>query len=301
MLVTEFRSKIHVTLGLLVCLLAASSTSAHDLFLRPASYHWELGEVPKILVFDGTFYESIYSVPRSSVDQLELLSPTGKSIHDTLTWATVKPNSSLWRSGKKSKGALAGVELRHTSAFEIKPEAEGSHLIGLTLREFRVALSVEDFSEYVDTEVAGDIDPAKYGFSDPGAIVRERFTKCAKTLIQVGKSTTDEAMKPMGLLVEIVPESHPARAQPGDVLHFQLLEEGRPIPNQPVIIGRKMNKVTEKEASHLVLRSNKEGLISLPVTHSGVWWLKFIRLQPTPEGDPMDFFSRWASLTFEIQ
>ncbi|MCZ6673574.1 MAG: DUF4198 domain-containing protein [Verrucomicrobia bacterium] len=272
----------------------------HDLFLRPEAYRIDPKDAVKILVFDGTFDESVYPVPRGSVDKLEM-----SGSHDRITlpidsWERVRSGSKIWRATQKTAGILGGTNLTHTSSFVVTPSTEGSHTIVLTLYEFRVALSLEDFTGYLRGEAANEMDLSIYGFSNPTESIKERFTKVAKTIVHVGDKLSDDVTKPLGLLVEIVPMSNPGTAKKGDTLEFQILEEGKPLINQSVVVGRKMGFFKDSDSSKIVLHSNDKGIVSLPITHPGVWWLKFILLQPAPEDDAMDFFSRWSSLTFEV-
>ncbi len=269
---------------------------SHDVFLKPASYHVETGSQAEIIVCDGSFNESVYAITTGSVSDLQVLTPDGLRSVDTSSWDSVKQDSPLWKLAKKRRGTLGGANLKLTSSFNYTPEKSGSHVLGLTLYEFRVAIELDHFVKYLKEEAGQDWDMAAYGFTEPKDIVRERFTKTAKSIVQAGGEESPYINEPMGLLVEIVPKDSMSSSKVGDILSFQLFEEGAPLPNQPVIIGRKGDPDL-----HLVVTSDSDGMVSLPITHADVWFLKFIHILPAPEDDPIDFFSRWASLTFEIQ
>ena len=266
----------------------------HDVFLRPASYELKPGTETDIVIFDGSFPESIYSLTTSSVNRLEVSDPSGVRYADIGSLESIKKQSPLWKLTKKRTSALGGADLSLSSSFKYKSDLKGSHVLGLTLREFRVAIELEDFLDYLEKEVALEWDMSKFGFTDPKDIIRERYTKTAKTVINVG-SPSMHATRPMGLLVEIVPQTHPLLTKVGEDIQFQLLEEGEPLVGQSIIIGHKDDK-----GLRIVLSSNNEGMVTLPITRTGVWWTKFIHIEPAPEDDPMDFVSRWASLTFEV-
>lgn len=268
---------------------------SHDVYLKPSSYEVKLGKETEVIVFDGSFDESVYAITTGSVSELQVFNSDGISSVDTSSWDEVGRKSSLWKLAKKRNGTLSGTDLKLTSSFKYSPDKPGSHVLGLTLYEFRVAIDLDHFITYLKEEVGLVWDMKAYGFTEPDDIVRERFTKTAKTIVNVDGRVSNHALEPMGLLVEIVPLAHPSKTKVGETLSFQLLEDGEPLANHPAIIGRK-----DDANLHLVLESNNEGIVTLPITESDVWWIKFIRIQETPEDDPMDFFSRWASLTFEI-
>ena len=281
-------------------ILLSPITHAHDAFLRPSAYDVKQGEEVEVIVFDGDFDKSVYAITTSSVDHLQISNSNGIQIADTGSWSAVEKDSELWAETKKKGGILSGVDLTHTSSFKFNPDSTGSHVLGLTIYEFRVAFSLEEFIEYLKSEAALDWDMSTHGFTDPKELVRERYTKTAKTIITVGNEVSLHATEPMGLLVEIVPLTHPSKARVGEKLQFRLLEEGKPLANHPVIVGRKDGLDPGLKDDRLILQSDSEGIVTLPVSKSGVWYMKFIKLAPAPENDRMDFFSRWASLTFEI-
>lgn len=276
--------------------LTAPLVWAHDVFLKPASYEIGVDKETEVIVFDGSFAESVYSITTGSVSKLQVVDSDGLRSVDTSSWGSVEKSSPLWKLAKNRNGTLSGTNLDLTSSFEYSADKRGSHVLGLTLYEFRVAIDLEHFVTYLKEEAGHVWDMEAYGFTKPDDIIRERFTKTAKAIINVARQVSDHALEPMGLLVEIVPLTHPSKTKVGESLSFQLIEDGEPLTNHPVIIGRK-----DDSDLHLVLHSDDEGIVELAVTASDVWWIKFIRILKAPEDDPMDFFSRWASLTFEIE
>ncbi len=268
---------------------------AHDVYLKPTSYETETGQETEVIVFDGSFAESVYAITTGSVSELQVADAGGTSSIDTSSWDSVEKKSPLWKLARKRSGTLSGTNLKLTSSFKYSPDKPGSHVLGLSLYEFRVAMNLEDFVTYLEEEAGQTLDLEALGFTEPDDVIRERFTKTAKTIINVDGEVSSHALEPMGLLVEIVPLEHPATTEVGQSLSFRLFEEGEPLTDHPVIIGRKGDSDL-----HLVLLSDDKGIVTLPITATDVWWLKLIRIQPAPEDDPMDFYSRWASLTFEI-
>jgi hypothetical protein len=276
------------------------SLLGHDLFLRPETYRSNPDTLVNILVFNGSFDESVSTLQPGSVQKTEMRGPLKQEKLDTSSWESVEAGSKLWRASQQTAGLLGGTNLKHTSSFSMTPGDQGSYVIGMTLKAYRIALNQEPFIEYLKTDAYSDIELADYGFDSPSDLVRERYTKLAKTIIQVGDKISDEVTEPLGLLVEIVPMTNPASVHKGEVLQFRLLKGGEPLINQAVVVGRKTGAFADSEESKLIIHSDDKGVLSLPITHRGNWWLKFIHLEAAPEEDTMDFNSLWASLTFEI-
>ncbi len=47
-------------------------------------------------------------------------------------------------------------------------------------------------------------------------------------------------------------------------------------------------------------RSNAQGVASIPLTTAGVWYIKFINMAKLASG-PVNYESKWATLTFEVR
>jgi hypothetical protein len=46
-------------------------------------------------------------------------------------------------------------------------------------------------------------------------------------------------------------------------------------------------------------RADAAGVVRVPITRRGKWYVKFIRMEPVK--DSVDYESKWASLTFEVR
>ena len=136
--------------------------------------------------------------------------------------------------------------------------------------------------------------------TNPTDVIKERYTKFAKTIVQVGKTISDNVTKPVGHRVEIVPTQNPAQTKKGGTLTFLILMNGDPLPDQNVVFGREPGAFKNPEDTILVIKSDSQGMLNLPITHEGLWWVHFINIQPADEDDEMDFVSLWSSLTFRI-
>jgi hypothetical protein len=282
-------------------LLGSPILLGHDLFLEPTAYTTRPKDELRILVYNGSFPQSINPISRSVVEELVSHGPSGKKALTSTSWEETDAGERYWRSFLKTARKTGEVDLSHTSNFEMTLPEPGSHVVGISLYASRIALEPADFLEYLATEAYCEISLPDYGITEQDDFVRERYTKTAKTIIQTGDQPSDAATTPLGLVAEIVPLANPALIRKGDELKLSIRFEGKPLAGQTIAVGRKQETLQQSDEDRTMLVSDQAGIITLPVTHSGVWWLKFIHLRPAPKEDSMDFESFWGTLTFEIK
>ena len=270
--------------------------AAHDLFLRPNSYSPSPNSTNQIVVFNGSFAESMNTVPESLVDVIYLGKSSDIVELPTEGWHETDSKTDLLRSLFKSNS----INLENTNRFELPKAQTGTLALGVSLFPSRIAMERDEFLDYLKTEAYLEIDLDEFGFSEPDDIIRERYLKTAKTLIQIGNQKSNNVTEPLGQIIEIVPLTHPGNIKAGDTLDFQILLEGESLADQPVATGMQHKSATRTDEERTLLTSNENGVISLPILRTGTYWMKLIHLRTAPEEDSMDFNSYWASLTFEI-
>jgi len=280
-----------------------SLSSGHQLYLQPDEYKTPNAEDLNIWVYDGSFDRSTWAVKTTQIITLEAHGPTGSQSIDQETWEVTKAGSKFWRAQQNFLGSLGARYIRYSSSFTIQPKVEGSYVIGLNITPGRIAMEREAYIHYLEKEAFSSFHLDDLPQAQDKEMFREQFKKSAKTIVQSGARITDNVLQPIGLMAEILPTVHPARIKVGDVVDLMILLNGNPLPGQNVLAGPKAGMFSNSEESGTVYTSNEAGIISLPITEPGTWWLKFIHLQPVSmdEGvDKVDFVSNWGSLTFEV-
>lgn len=277
------------------------STVAHETLLRPPSHNLDVGDFIRIAVFVGNFDRSVYAIGEDRVVQLNLHTDNGHSAIPTKGWELVHSGTKLWETRQRVAAKLGGTDLRDSASFPFTVKKEGTHVIGLECLSSRVALELPKFQKYLDTEAYKDVDMAALGFTEDSDIVLEKFQKLAKTIIQVGDSVTDNVTQPIGLSVEIVPMSNPSRLKKGDKLDLKILHQGNPLEGQSVVVGWKPGAFKQSMDTVVVYKTDVDGIVTIPLDRTGIWWANFILLEPTEEHEELDFESLWSSLTFQIQ
>lgn len=161
-------------------------------------------------------------------------------------------------------------------------------------------LPAERFNSYLRAEGLEGILSLRQdsGASDqPG---REAYSRCAKALLWVGddppaKGDSNHHNKPVGLTLELLPETNPYRLQAPASLTVQLLYEGQPVTGALVMA---LNKSAPNEVQRV--QSGPDGRADFVLRRSGLWLVKTVHMVPAAAQAPEDWRSYWASLTFEL-
>jgi hypothetical protein len=123
----------------------------------------------------------------------------------------------------------------------------------------------------------------------------EAYSRCAKTLVQVGEPGGGDVVT--GMPIELVAEMNPYAAAEIDAaeLPVLLLWQGEPLADSQIMIFLKGS-----ESEPTKVRTGGNGIANIPITESGVYLLNAVHIIPWDE-QPLDaWHSYWASLTFEI-
>jgi hypothetical protein len=97
---------------------------------------------------------------------------------------------------------------------------------------------------------------------------RETYVKCAKTFVGVGHAQGDRSWAtPVGLALELVPDSDPTTIRAGESLRLKLLRNGTAVAGQPV--------AAQRAGGEPVLRqTDAEGGVLFALDHAGPWLVK---------------------------
>ena len=161
-------------------------------------------------------------------------------------------------------------------------------------------LPAEQFNSYLQAEGLAGILSARQeaGTSDqPG---KEAYSRCAKSLLWVdgdqpaaGDSTFHN--KPVGLTLELLPETNPYQMTAPTPLTVRLLYEGRPVTG---VLVMALNQSAPNEVQRA--QSGPDGRAEFNLRRAGLWLVKAVHMVPAAAPAPEDWRSYWASLTFEL-
>ncbi len=173
---------------------------------------------------------------------------------------------------------------------------EGLHIVSLVSTDAKSDLPSIRFNDYIKVEGLTPALDARTRAGKMNANGRELYSRRAKVLVQVGRSSpTDDAIatRPIGLTLEIVPLRNPYSLGPDHVLPVQILYEGRPLPGALV----KLTSLEFDDRPLRMARSDANGRVSFGVPPVGDWLVNVIWTKAIASRDA-DFQTTFSSLTF---
>jgi uncharacterized GH25 family protein len=127
-----------------------------------------------------------------------------------------------------------------------------------------------------------------------------REQQFAKALIVVGTPKA-EAVKPVGLPIEVVPVEGPSAWRSGGMLRFRALCDKKPLAHQEVLATRVGFR--PQGAWCFAAETDEEGMVSVPVKEAGTWVLRVERrkLAQGKNRDQYDYDALLGTLVLEVQ
>ncbi len=122
----------------------------------------------------------------------------------------------------------------------------------------------------------------------------ERYTRCAKALVQVGPVDPADGDVRTGMPLELVAEANP-HAPGVDMLPVTLIWRGAPVANRRINIFRDDGVVTRTTAT-----TDATGRALIPLSGDGEYLLNAVVLRAVDD-TPVVWDSHWATLSFRLQ
>lgn len=250
----------------------ASAVSAHDFWLEPSDYRLPAGELVQLRFLVGEQLEGA-DMPRREERIVRFVDRGPSATTDV-----------LGRDG-------------HSPAGLLRPREAGWHVIGYESTASWIELDASRFEAYLREEGLEHVIATRTAAGEAHAAGRERYARCAKTLLAVGEPPVQGADLPLGLTFELVAE--------GDALESPASNEGcfralfRGVPLEGVLVVALWQEATQGLATSSA-RSDAEGRVTLSLPQEGKLLVKAVHMAPVTDDDPdADWESFWASLTFQ--
>jgi len=259
----------------ILVMISATLLLAHDLFLKLDTYFVPPNTPIRVAVLNGTFAKSEGAVTADRLLDLSVVGPTQRR--------------AIARDAWKPAGDTTWLALRTA--------ASGTYLIGASLKPRQIALSAEDFNNYLKEDGLPDVLEARSRAGELGRAAREQYQKHVKALFQVGDTRTNGFRAVLGYPAEVVPMQNPYALRLGETLAVRVLVDGKPVGNQLVIAGGERGGQGMKEVQ---TRSDSAGVARFELDGAGKWYIKFIHMVPVAR-DSVNYESKWATLTFEMR
>ncbi|MCR9146082.1 MAG: DUF4198 domain-containing protein [Rhodobacteraceae bacterium] len=181
-------------------------------------------------------------------------------------------------------------------AAQIRTDTEGLHVLAYHSNASTLTFStMEKFVSYIAYEGNHWALEAHRAAGLPETGFKERYTRNAKALVQVGKVRPGDGDRALGLPVELIAQAHPADLDKGDSLPVLLLWQGEPLTGQRINI---FTKGAEGPPPYVV--TDAKGQARVPLPAAGRYLLNAVHMFPLDAGGPVHWESFWASLTFAV-
>jgi len=265
-----------VVLALILVAAFASTVFAHDMFLKLASYFLAPNAAVTVPLLNGTFDTSENSIARPRIADIAVLGPAGRTTFDTTV-----------------------VSARNDSTFfALRTGAAGTYVIGVSTRPNIIAMSGEQFLEYLKEEGLDHVATARRQAGTTQDSVRERYAKHVKAIVQVGETRSGSFGAALGYAAELVPLDNPYDWKRGAPLRFRAVVDGAPVPGLTLISGGRT--AAGVSLPRRELRTDSAGVVTLAPSGPGVWYLTFIHIGAVTAPDH-NYQSEWATITFQLR
>jgi uncharacterized GH25 family protein len=269
--------KRSVILAVAALIGSAATLQAHDFFFRPDTFFVSPGATLVLRALNGTFSKSENSITRDRLQDLSVVSSRGRDHLDTTAWS--------------AKG--------DTSNLTVRTGASGTYVVGASLRARQITLGAKDFNAYLAEDGIPDVLAMR---KKSGALNRnatERYSKHIKAIVQVGDRRTGDYSVVLGYPAELVPLDNPYLLRPGSMLKVRAMVDGHAAPNQLIVSGGR--KPSGARLAESKIRADAAGVARIRLTGPGEWYVKFISMVPFKGTEPIDYESKWATLTFAVK
>jgi uncharacterized GH25 family protein len=246
----------------LLGLMLAGPALAHDFWIEPSSFRPAPGERVAVRLRVGENLKG-EPVPRNPgrIERFAAVGPAGEA-------------------------DVTGVEGVDPAGW-VSPAGPGLHWLVFDSNHASLEQTGPKFDAYLGEEGLERIRELRKGEGP----VREIYSRCAKSLLRVGDSSSGYDRE-LGLELELMPEKDPYTLKPGEALPVRLLYRGKPLDGALVVaIASPDARVSARTAG---------GRASLVLDRPGLWLVKAVHMVPAPEGSGAEWESLWASLTFEL-
>ena len=257
----------------------SAAVAASDLFLKPDSFLVAPGGTITVRVLNGTFSVSENAITGDRLQDLSLVTPQGVTYLDTSEWDDYSDST--------------------MSFLQLRAGANGTYAIGASVRPRDVTVETKDFDAYLAANSLPDVLAARRKNKEFYGPVRERYSKHAKAVVQVGDRRTDAYLTIFDYPAELIPLDNPYTLRPGGTLRVRALVDGRPVANQLVIAGGQMP--SGAQIAQRFMRTDRAGVVRVWLSSRGAWYVKFIHMERASADTTIDYESKWATLTFGVR
>lgn len=275
MLVNESSPRAVLAALALMCI-GMHSARGHDFWVQPASYWAAPGtDLPFTLQVGHGPFRQRSLIPLSRILRFDAIGQDG---------GRVNLRSRLQLGGRISDGAVA-FPAPGTYLLVLQTDARAYSLLP--------AIRFNDYLRYEGLTPALEYRERTHRMAMDGS---ESYSRQAKALVQVGSSSgpQPQATKPVGLVLEIVPDIDPYAVPRPSTLPVHVLYEGRRLAGALVMLTNLQHDANPVEV-HLTDRNGEAEFVA---SQSGEWLLNVIWTRVAPGAADTDYETVFSSLSF---
>lgn len=250
---------------------------AHDFWLAPESYQAQEGQALDISIMIG-----------HPADRM--LWPVDP--HRVISFRSFGPDGL-----RDQQAAISNYNL--DKELLVTFESSGIHMLTIETTQAFSKLESEKFNAYLEEEGLTPIiiDRVRKGATENAGT--EVYSRRGKSIIQVGSLNEDDSeflTRPVGMTLEVVPLTNPARLVSGEAMKSQIFYRGK--PQAGVTIGLIDLSgdlgLTQKQIS------DENGYVSFLKPSSGAWMQHAVWSDPMENTERADYDTIFSSLSFSI-
>lgn len=233
-----------------------------------------------------------FAVAQSASLALDLTSGTGFPALDS----AVEPERVMraaCRLGGHTFDVADRTAAEHSLRLQTSLADAGVATIWVELQPRTIELQPNEVEDYLQEIGASDLVRARWEAG--GRHWREQYVKHAKTFVRVGEPASDRSWsQPVGMYLELVPQSDPTTLVDGDDLVVEVLRDGSSLPGLAIGIQREGGG-----SAGSMRKSDAGGLVTVHFDGAGRWLLHGTLLHAAP-GPDFDWDSHFTTLTLEV-
>ncbi|MEO5905433.1 MAG: DUF4198 domain-containing protein, partial [Saprospiraceae bacterium] len=174
------------------------------------------------------------------------------------------------------------------------PTKEGTHILTFSTNKAFLETEADAFEKYLKEDGLMDAYEFRNANDEKFMKGRERYSRCAKLLIQAGLETDQTFKKKTGQELEIIPQSNPYESADDKGITYKVFYYGNPLPDALVKWWHKEGTSIEKDEAftdhrgEVTFHSLEPGLYMISAVH-------MIRLNNDPDAE---WQSTWSTLVF---
>jgi len=246
---------------------------AQEFWLQPNKIQYKIGDTLKVSFQKGVNFDGRrISVSKNQVERLELYQ--ARSVQDLA--------SDMIENAKFN----VSVPLR----------SEGTTLIVMQTSGNTVKYTAAEFNAFLNDNGLDEAISRRKNTNSTNNPATESFTTYEKLLVPVGNSKDNSFATVVGLPLEIIPDKNPLALKKGDVVHFKVLFQGKPLFGAKVRIWNYYDHLTTTQN----IFTQQDGTIEMTISGAGSWLINVVKMIPAKDGNS-EWQSYRGSLMFGIR